>query len=462
MLQRLTLVLSVFFMVATQVATAQPPSIRRWTERTANTPPQGFEQGDPLVLTWSIVPDGTPLGGDRSSNLISYLNGIYANGFDEFQPILQGAVGRWGEFSGLTIQFEPNDDAAMVSDRLFAVGRVGVRGDIRFSGRFVDGDAGILALADAPADGDIAIDTGDDFFFNTANNSINFRNVMTHEFGHGLGFFMEGHVTSSDTRQLLEPIIDVSFDGPQYHDILAAQRAYGDVFETGAGNDTVSNATDLGVLLGGDSVVIGEAAHRTGTSVLFSSKPTGIEILPDEVDFFSIDGQSDTDMYSFTVDQAGTANIVLDIVGESYMAGTEFQSNEILFVTSERSDLTLEFLDTDGQTVLATSDTGGFGDDEILSAIPLDAGGTYFVRITGVDNPDALELDVQFYGLSVAFESPLLGDVNLDGQVDFLDIGAFVDVLLDSGQFQVEADINQDGVVNFLDIGGFVSILIAS
>ena len=50
------------------------------------------------------------------------------------------------------------------------------------------------------------------------------------------------------------------------------------------------------------------------------------------------------------------------------------------------------------------------------------------------------------------------GDVNMDGDVDFLDIGPFI-VVLSSGMFQVEADTNNDGDVNFLDISPFIAIL---
>ena len=53
---------------------------------------------------------------------------------------------------------------------------------------------------------------------------------------------------------------------------------------------------------------------------------------------------------------------------------------------------------------------------------------------------------------------PLLGDVNLDNVVNFLDISSFVSVLLVGGD-QAEADINKDGTVTFLDISPFVAIL---
>ena len=58
-------------------------------------------------------------------------------------------------------------------------------------------------------------------------------------------------------------------------------------------------------------------------------------------------------------------------------------------------------------------------------------------------------------------EPTLLGDVNLDGIVNFLDIAPFVSVLTATG-FQAEADIDQSGEVNFLDISPFVDILVGS
>ena len=63
-------------------------------------------------------------------------------------------------------------------------------------------------------------------------------------------------------------------------------------------------------------------------------------------------------------------------------------------------------------------------------------------------------------GLTLTANQPvgLLGDVNLSGAVDFLDISPFIG-LLTTGTFQFEADINGDGEVNFLDISPFIQIL---
>ena len=59
---------------------------------------------------------------------------------------------------------------------------------------------------------------------------------------------------------------------------------------------------------------------------------------------------------------------------------------------------------------------------------------------------------------TVASSSVLLGDVNLDGNVDLLDVAPFV-MLVSAGQFQPEADVNQDNVVDLLDVAPFVDLL---
>ena len=53
---------------------------------------------------------------------------------------------------------------------------------------------------------------------------------------------------------------------------------------------------------------------------------------------------------------------------------------------------------------------------------------------------------------------PVLGDVNMDGVVDFFDIQPFISVL-SSRTFQAEADIDGNGVVDFFDIQPFIGLL---
>ena len=51
-----------------------------------------------------------------------------------------------------------------------------------------------------------------------------------------------------------------------------------------------------------------------------------------------------------------------------------------------------------------------------------------------------------------------LGDLNGDGNINLLDVAAFVDAL-SSGVFVAEADINRDGSINLLDVQPFVDLL---
>ena len=62
--------------------------------------------------------------------------------------------------------------------------------------------------------------------------------------------------------------------------------------------------------------------------------------------------------------------------------------------------------------------------------------------------------------LSALRVQAVLGDVNQDGAVNFLDISPFIGYL-SSGLYLEEADIDQNNTVNFLDISPFISLLSA-
>ena len=79
--------------------------------------------------------------------------------------------------------------------------------------------------------------------------------------------------------------------------------------------------------------------------------------------------------------------------------------------------------------------------------------------VASSDDIDSVETDDSIiHTLAVTL---LLGDVNLDRTVDFLDIVPFIDVVTGGGD-QAEADINGDGAVDFLDIVPFIDILTGS
>ena len=69
--------------------------------------------------------------------------------------------------------------------------------------------------------------------------------------------------------------------------------------------------------------------------------------------------------------------------------------------------------------------------------------------------------NIQIAGRPADQTTLLLGDIDFNGVVNFLDISPFIGVLV-SGVDQAEADIDQNGIVNFLDIAPFISILSGS
>ena len=128
------------------------------------------------------------------------------------------------------------------------------------------------------------------------------------------------------------------------------------------------------------------------------------------------------------------------------------QGTEPNFDANSRVDLALSVFDSDGQSLLASSDQLGLGGTETLSSIILDPG-TYFTQITGVEDT------IQLYSLELtAAPTVLKGDVDLNGEVGFSDIPPFIGALI-SGVFQAEADVNCDTVVSFADIPLFIAIL---
>lgn len=396
MMKRL-LCASIGTLLLSTITVAQPPNISRWSNNLASPQPQGYSQGSPAVITWGFMALGTPINdgggaGNLPNNLQTFLNGIYAGGQAEWQPLFQSVFDRWSAVSGLSYVFEPNDDGAtMTNSSASPLGVLGVRADIRIGGKNIDGNSNVLAYNYGPNHGDMVIDTNDNFYSNTGTNSIRLRNVVAHEHGHGLGM---PHLESNNASFLMEPFINLAFDGPQHHDILAAHRGYGDVNEksfAGLGNDVFGRATPLGNIAVGSSASVGNSART-------------FVVAPTAVDFVSIDDNNDIDFFSFSVTAASRVDVLLEALGFNYNATPQNGGGATPWSTLDRSDLALALFDTNGTTLLASANLTGLGGNESLSFV-LNAAGTYFVRVTGVDNPDTSALDTQFYGLTVSISA---------------------------------------------------------
>lgn len=355
------------------------------------------------ALTWGVVPDGTTVPGlcgspaNAPSTLIAHLDGIYnetATGPDvsnrTWFAVVQSVFDRFEELTGIDFVHEPNDDGITFGPGNDGI--LGTRPDIRVSG--VDMAVGTLGCAfGPPGGGDFGVDTGG-AFNNTTLNSRLLRNTIGHELGHSIGF---GHVRPNDQTKLMEGGINLAFDGPQFDDILRFQRQYGDVYETVAGNDSSANATALGAVDFGQTLSIG--TDGLDTTVAFT-----------ETDFISIDGTSDTDFLSVVLPASAIVEVTLTPVGPTYQKGEPSGAPPTAFDTSVLNDLTLEFLDLDGTTVLGSSNIGGTGVAETVTGLTLTSEGTYFARITGsIDQVQMYQLDV-----SVSATTPIDPDTLID------------------------------------------------
>ena len=115
-----------------------------------------------------------------------------------------------------------------------------------------------------------------------------------------------------------------------------------------------------------------------------------------------------------------------------------------------------ETVDLDPGDLTTTNNSNAANDlDGVPGASGLQSDGTHF-------NPVANEQIGLRFASAIGPNTPplLLGDVNLDGTVNFLDISPLIAILANDG-FQEEADVNQDGTVDFLDISPFINLLSA-
>lgn len=427
----LPLLIGIAALAAAQPSSAFVPDARWGLTASGST---GLD-GDPVTLTWSLVPDGTSLTGQGPSDLISFMDtnfGAGPGGSDFMQRpwfhFFKDSFDRWTELGGLTYVYEPNDDAATQGSSTFGSrGLLGVRGDVRIGGAFNDGPGNTLAFNYLPDNGDMVLDTGDSAFFsNSSFSHRRLRNTIMHETGHGFGL---NHVESSTSGFLMEPSISVAFDGPQFDDIRGLQWFYGDAFEKGLGNDTAANATSLGPISMGSTVSIGADAVDTFVS-------------PTDTDFISIDRNTDTDFFSFTTSGPSLLDVVLSPLGPTYNQGVQGGVQSPIDTLSI-SNLALTVFDSDGSTVLGTANNTGAGFAETLTDISLPAAGDYFVRITG-DDPI-----VQFYQLDVAVNDLAVfqaADFNKSGSVDAIDLDSWQAAFGINSGGDADADGDTDGL----------------
>lgn len=401
--------------------------------------------GNPVTLTWSIVPDGTLIrnvvnGQDRTSDLISDFDALLGGGTGPLEErpwftFFEQSFGRWSELSGVNVVYEPNDDGQTLGE---FPGELGTRGDIRIGGATIDGNGGAYGQAGFVPFADITIDTSDTLRFgNPSGNYFELRQTLMHEFGHSLGL---GHNQALGAFVLMHPFAQTLFDGPQFDDIRGAHHLYGDVYEKGSpnGNNSPANATPLGPIPSGTT-------REVGADVPFQTSA----LSPALKDFVSISNDDDIDFWKFSILDPSIVDLQLTPGGFLYQ---EKRGNELQFTaidTRQQSNLSLELWSLGGEAelLMSASDTG-FGIAESLIGVALDPG-EYAARVSGNT------ANVQLYALSIGVEADpivttIAGDFNADSVVNLADYARWRDLLGSSAALQ-----NAPASPGFVDIADY-------
>ena len=112
--------------------------------------------------------------------------------------------------------------------------------------------------------------------------------------------------------------------------------------------------------------------------------------------------------------------------------------------------------DIDGQSA-TTDNVSGLPDAGYITLTNLATDGSGNLSITVTRSVQLFVAGLTITALEPVVIDCILGDVDMNGSVDFFDIQPFIDVLSNGG-FQCEADIDENGNVDFFDISPFIDI----
>ena len=328
----------------------------RWGVTATDGPTGGW--GNPVTLTYSFLPDGTyipPGAGEpgSASSLYAEMNSHFGSAA-VWKPFFAEHFAMWAEHIGITYVEVADDGASFPS----ATGVLGFRGDVRIGAHPIDGVYNILAYNYFPTGGDMVLDTYENWS-NPGNDYVFFRNIVTHEHGHGHGL---NHITPLSCTKLMEAQYCSNFTGPQDDDIRGGMRNYGDVLEN---DDDAATANQLGAFSG-------DVSFQT----------------------ICLNDTADEDWFEFQVTAGSELDVTIDPIGFAYTM------NGSVIWTYKIQDLMFEIRGGAGgaDLVLSVNDTIE-GIDEVLTNYALSPG-TYWIRVLSFAGTH----DVQRYDLHLNLE----------------------------------------------------------
>ncbi len=351
-------------------------------------------KGDPITITWGIVPDGTsmpnsftPSGVKLKSNFVASIDKAYnVEGAEEnsdysgrpWFKILQKSLSEFESKTGVTYEYVPYDDGSKFVFKS-SLGIKNKKADLRIGGLTLDTAKGVRAYSGYPGSRGFA----PNIVFNTAHplfsNKHNLHYLMAHENMHNLGI---GHMLINQNPKLsaVDNFGLGTAQGPQFDDLLALHLRYGDKYEKNGGNDSIQKATKLG-----------ELTSETPLGIGLDAK--GLVVKAEEIDFVSIDGKSDTDVYTFTVKEKVSATITLTPRGPEYnFIAENISRKEQQINASKLNDLQFTLSKKGGRKLTINKGTAGEVEDLTTDLAP----GIYYISVQGKkDEP-------QFYSIEAS------------------------------------------------------------
>jgi hypothetical protein len=209
----------------------------------------GMQWPDPLLISYSFMPDGTSIGG-VPSNLQTALNAAFPTTAWEAQITKAAAV--WEEMANVNFTQVPDDGAPLgVSGNLQDDPRFG---DVRIGGYPMAGNILAFAYLPPPANGGTS---AGDIFFNTSQSwqingtTYDLMTVALHELGHTLGLGESTVATAAMYGTYIAAKQALTTD-----DIAGIRSIYGarpfDPINPSGSNQRASQALDISSYLGGN------------------------------------------------------------------------------------------------------------------------------------------------------------------------------------------------------------------
>jgi hypothetical protein len=359
--------------------------------------------GEPITLTWSLVPDGVNMPGtqivcpetglvvteaDAPNELFFRMNSQFSGNQAAWIAVIEQAMASWSRISGVRLVRVRNGTSEWDDGAGWGQAGSSTRGDIRIAMRpFHSCRNGTLAYAFYPGGanaGDVTLNSGVTWSDGWSNSGM--RATIMHEIGHALGL---GHTCPQNRTKIMEPQTNVDpIPTPQQDDIRGIQRLYGDAFEP---NNTRSTASDVGTLAYGATRSMGIVPNMQASSASAAG----------------ISGAGDVDWYRFNIEGSQRVTVTVAPVGSLY--GDEPHDGNGVCPASTGgianarfiADLAFDITNASGTVLQSVNATGLGGTESVVSSL-LTGPGPFYVKVREVSAP----LQSQLYEVSLAGSCP--------------------------------------------------------